>query len=391
MFGRVPIAWLQLQYHKGQTLAAILGIAFTTLLLFMQIGFRAGFLESLIQLPASFNADIILLNTSSVTVLRPLKFSERRLYQTLAFNEVQSVTPLYYTLSLSRNPQNPQLFLRQIQVIGFPLTPETIDLPGVNEGLDRLKRENRFLLDRKSRKEFLPLVRQIETQGSVATEMRTPSDELKQIHLVGLFELGASTSFNSSAITSQETFLKVFNRPKGQINIGLIRLKPGSDTARVLQKLRQYLPGDVQLIAKADLISQEKTFYESSTPIGLMFRFGLMGSMLVGTIVLYQILYQKISGFLQDYATFKAVGFNNRTLVGIVLKETLILAVLGYIPGFFCSIWMYRKLAEATSLDFTMQTEVAIAVLAATCTIGFVAGSISVWKLKEADPADIFG
>ncbi|PPT09941.1 ABC-transporter DevC-like protein [Geitlerinema sp. FC II] len=391
MFSKVPIAWLQLQYHKGQTLAAILGIAFTTLLLFMQIGFRAGFLESLVKLPSSFNADIVLLNTSSVTVLRPLKFSERRLYQTLAFEEVESVTPIYYNSILCRDPENPTLFLRQIQTIGLPIEPNILDLPGIDRNLDRIKQQDSFLLDRKSRKEFLPLIQNIETQGTVETEIRTPRDELKQVKLVGLFELGASTSFNSSVITSEENFLKLFDRKKGQINIGLIQLKPGSDVDRAIVALSNYLPEDVKVISKADLILQEKAFYENSTPIGLMFRFGLIGSMLVGTIVLYQILYQKISGFIKDYATFKAIGFSNNALVGIVLKETLILAILGYLPGFICSIFMYDVLADATSLAFVMKRDVAIAVLGATCAICFVSGSISVWKLKEADPADIFG
>jgi hypothetical protein len=44
LFRRSPIAWLQLRYQKAQTAAAILGILFTTVLLFMQIGFRSGFL-----------------------------------------------------------------------------------------------------------------------------------------------------------------------------------------------------------------------------------------------------------------------------------------------------------------------------------------------------------
>ncbi|MGC9503033.1 ABC transporter permease DevC [Baaleninema sp.] len=391
MFSKVPIAGLQLQYHKGQTFAAILGIAFTTLLLFMQIGFRAGFLGSLVKLPASFNADIVLLNASSVTVLRPLKFSERRLYQTLAFEEVNSVTPIYYNSTLVRDPDNPYLFLRQIQVIGIPIKPKVIDLPGIDRNLENIKQQDSFLLDRNSRKEFSPLIQKLETQGAFYTEIRTPRDEFKKVKLTGLFELGASTSFNASMVTSEENFLRLFDRTPGQMNIGLVKLKPGADIDRTLAALKNYLPPDVKAISKETLILEEKVFYENSTPIGLMFRFGLIGSMLVGTIVLYQILYQKISGFIKDYATFKAIGFSNSALVSIVLKETLILAVLGYLPGFGLSIVMYDIIADSTGLSLVMKSDVAIAVLGATCAICFVSGSIFVWKLKEADPADIFG
>ena len=57
MFKKIPIAWLQLQYQKGQTVAAILGITFTVILLFMQIGFRSTFLQTLVQLPSSLHSN----------------------------------------------------------------------------------------------------------------------------------------------------------------------------------------------------------------------------------------------------------------------------------------------------------------------------------------------
>ena len=65
----IPIAWLQLKYQKEQTIAAILGIAFTVTLLFMQIGFRSSFLNSMVQLPSSFQSELILMSSSTVTIL----------------------------------------------------------------------------------------------------------------------------------------------------------------------------------------------------------------------------------------------------------------------------------------------------------------------------------
>ena len=85
MFQKIPIAWLQLKYQKGQTIAAILGIAFTAILLFMQIGFRSGFLASLVQLPSSYQSEVFLMSASTETILRPVTFSKRSLYQALEF------------------------------------------------------------------------------------------------------------------------------------------------------------------------------------------------------------------------------------------------------------------------------------------------------------------
>ncbi|MBE9114285.1 FtsX-like permease family protein [Lusitaniella coriacea LEGE 07157] len=390
MFQKIPIAWLQLQYQKGQTIAAILGIAFTALLLFMQIGFRSSFLASLVQLPSSFQSDIFLMSASSVTSLRPVTFSERRLYQVLAFKEVESIAPIYLTQVLLKNPTNKSLFLRQVQVIAFPLKSQVIDLPGIEENLHKLKIDNVFLLDKKSRPEFLPLISEVNEKGKTIVEITTVGLAREKIEIAGLFELGASTSSNSALVTSDANFLRTFNRQRGEIGIGLIELKPEADLQQVLSKMEKYFNEDVKVVLKTDLIKQEKEFYEYNTPMGLIFRFGLIGSIVVGAIILYQILYQKISKFIKEYATLKALGYTHNSLVKIVLEESLMLAILGYIPGFILSCLMYDILAKATSLQFVMTIDVAIAVLLLICSICFISGVVAVRKLKEADPADVF-
>lgn len=389
MFQKIPIAWLQLQYQKGQTIAAILGITFTAMLLFMQIGFRSGFLESLVQLPASYQSEVFLMNTSTVTVLRPVTFSERRLYQALAFKEVESITPIYLAEILWRNPLQKEIFIRRIKVIAFPLTSSILDLPGLKDNLEKLKFDDVFLLDKQSRPELAPVISEVKNQGQSIAEIKTNSG-FKRIKVVGLFQLGANTIFNGSVITSDANFWQIFGRKKEEINLGLIKLKPGVDVQKLILKMESYFPDDVKILSKSDAIAAEKAFYEYGTPIGLIFRFGLGGAIIVGIVILYQILYQKISRFIKDYATLKAIGYSNNSLVMIILEETLFLAILGYVPGFILSCLIYDILAKETSLKFEMTFNVAIAVLLLICLICFLSGLIAVRKLKEADPADIF-
>ena len=330
------------------------------------------------------------MSASSVTFLRPVTFSERRLYQALAFQEVESVTPVYLNIILLKNPQEKSLFIRLIQVIAFPVKYQVLNLPGVSENLEKLKVNDVFLLDEKSRSPLAPLIAEFKQQGKATAEITTIGLARQKIEIAGLFELGASSSFNGVLITSQANFLRIFGRNRGAIDIGLIKLKPGVDIQQMVSRLESYFPEDVQILSKADLIANEKAFYEYSTPIGLMFSFGLIGSVIVGIIILYQILYQKISQFLREYATLKALGNSHNSLIIIVLEQSLVLAFLGYIPGFILSCLLYDVLTKATNLKFEMTFNVAIAVLLLICLICFISGLIAVRKLKEADPADIF-
>ena len=158
MILKIPIAWLQLKYQRRQTIAAILGIICTIILLFMQIGFRSSFLNSVVQLASSFQSELILMSSSTVTILESTAFSERRLYQVFAFKEVKSATPIYMSQVRWKNPENNKLLIPRILAIGFPLKSLVIDLPGVKDNLDKLKIEDVFLLDEKTRPELAPVV-----------------------------------------------------------------------------------------------------------------------------------------------------------------------------------------------------------------------------------------
>ena len=387
--GRTPIARLQLLHQKTQTFAAILGITFTTALIFMQIGFRSSYLDTLILLPKSLNADIFIMNASSVTAMKPESFSQRRLYQALGFNEVASITPLYFNPVVVRNPVNPQLFVRRTLVIGFPLKSGIIGLPGVDANLDKLKIKDGVLLDEKSRPELDILTAEVKETGKSFVEIKNAGTG-HRLTILGLFKLGVNSNFNATMIASDSTFLNLFNREKGIISLGLIQLKPGVDVDLAVAKMRAYLPLDIKVLSKPELLAEEKDFYEFQTPVGIIFRFGLIASLLVGTVILYQILYIKISKYLVEYATLKAMGFSQISLVGMVIKEAFLLAILGYIPGCLLSFLMYDFLTEATRLDFVMKLDVAIAVLISIFSICFISALLAIEKLREANPADLF-
>ncbi|NKB76665.1 MAG: FtsX-like permease family protein [Gammaproteobacteria bacterium] len=389
-FGKTPIALQQLLHQKTQTFAAALGVMFITVLLFMQIGFRAGFLDTLTDLPASLNGDLFLLSSSYVTVLRPPRFNHRGLHSVLAFDEVESVSPIYLSVATMQNPNGDQGFLRKIQVVGFPIGKhQAINLVGSEPPLEKLSHSRVFLIDDRSRKEFRPILEKVAAGEKLITEIRTSNGQ-HQISIEGSFSLGANTSTNAHMLTSDMTFMELFGRNREDVNIGLIRLKPGTDSEATVKALNDYLPKDIVVIEKHELLENERYHYEFHSPIGLIFRFGLGGAIVVGVVILYQILFQMLTKYLRDYATMKAIGFSQGMLRIIVLKEALILAIVGFLPGLAVSLYIYNYLTIATSLRFTMSSEVGIAVMVSICMICLVSALLAIRKLSDADPADLF-
>ncbi len=381
---KIPLSWLQLTREKTRLAVALAGIAFADILMFMQLGFRDALYYSNVRFHNSLQGDIVLINSQSSAVLAMRSFSQRRLYKALDLPAVQSVHPIYLDFTIWKNPVTG----RPRSILIFGMNPETniVNLPGVQENLDKLKLPDVVLFDRSSRVEYGPIAANYDQGKPVTAEVRR-----RRIKVGGLFTLGASFGADGNLITSDINFLRIFsNRQKGLIDIGLIRLKPGADANVVAQELRKYLPNEVNVLTKQEFIDFERNYWANSTAIGFIFTLGTVMGFIVGTVIVYQILYTEVADHLAEYATLKAIGYTQNYLLTVILQEALLLAVLGYFPGIVFSLFMYKSARDATLLPVFMSFDRAVMVLILTMMMCIISGAIAVRKLRSADPADIF-
>ncbi len=388
MFGtfgkKIPLAWLQLKREKTRLAVALAGIAFADILMFMQIGFQDSLYFSNVRLHSSLRGDIVLISTQSIALLTMKSFSQRRLYKALDLPTVESVHPIYIDYTSWKNPVTG--LPRNLLVIGINPEFNPLNLAGIQENLPKLQLPDVVLFDRSSRKEYGPIVADFEQGKSVTTELRRRRVEVK-----GLFTLGASFGADGNLITSDVNFLRIFSsRQQGLIDIGLIRLKPGADASIVVQMLKNYLPHDVRVFTKQEYIDFERNFWASSTAIGFIFTLGTIMGFIVGTVIVYQVLYTEVADHLAEYATLKAIGYTQNYLLVVILQESFILAFLGYMPGLSFAIFLYQLARQATLLPIAMNFGRIIMVLILTILMCFISGAIAVRKLSSADPADIF-
>jgi len=384
MMGKIPLAWLQLKREKTRLAVALAGIAFADILMFMQLGFRDSLYYSNVRFHTSLQGDIVLINNQSNALLSMKTFSQRRLYKALDLPGVQTVHPIYVDYTAWKNPLTGRP--RNLLVIGMNPEINIFNLAGVQENLDKLKLPDVVLYDRSSRQEYGPIAAEFEQGKSVIAEVNR-----RKIKVGGLFTLGASFGADGNLITSDVNFLRIFpQHQRGLINIGLVRLKPGADATVVAQSLRNYLSKDIKVLTKQEFIDYERNYWASSTAIGFIFTLGTIMGFIVGTVIVYQILYTEVADHLAEYATLKAIGYTHNYLLFVILQEALILAFLGYIPGFAVTMFLYDRARIATLLPVFMSSERAIMVLILTLIMCFASGTIAVRKLQSADPADIF-
>ncbi len=381
---RTPLGWLQLKRDRGRLLVALSGIAFADVLMFMQLGFQSALYDSNTKLSRALDAEIVLVSPQARNTQSLGTFSRRRLYQAQDVPGVESAQAYYTNTITWKNPDTQKK--TSIQVVAFDPDQPILNLPEVNQQLDKIKIPDQVLFDRKSRGTYTQTLAQVE-QGQIVTS----EIDKRTISIVGLFGLGASFGADGILITSDQTFLHFFpRREAASISLGLIQVQPGFDPAQVATDLKAVLPDDVRVLTHQEYIQFEESYWTTESPIGFIFGLGTAMAFVVGVVIVYQVLSTDVNAHLKEYATFKAMGYRNQYLLAVVFEEAVILAVLGFIPGFVLPIGLYQLAANATALPIIMKLERAILVLILTFVMCLLSGAIATRKLQSADPADMF-
>jgi putative ABC transport system permease protein len=262
MILKISTAWLQLKHEKLRFLVAIGGISFAVVLIFMQLGLRAALFDSAVALHNKLEGEIFFISPRSTALIAMENFSERRLYQALAFKEVEDVIPIYLGFAQWKNPQT-RNYWRNIYVIGFDLNRNVFNLPGVNKNLNKLKEPDVVLFDDASRTEFGPVAQEFNQKGSVVTEIGDRGPGNRKITVVGLFTLGTSFGADGNLITSDLNFLRIFlQRQKGFINMGVVQVKPGYDVNKLIKAMRKKFPQDIKILSKQEFMDFEKNYLD---------------------------------------------------------------------------------------------------------------------------------
>jgi putative ABC transport system permease protein len=350
----------------------------------MQLGFEQALFESAVTVHQRLKGDIMLINPHWSMLAQPKTFPRRRLYQALGFAGVESVTSVQTMIIRWKNPETGTT--REMFMMGIDPSADVVAIPEVTANRHLIRYPDVVLYDEASRPEFGRVAARFRAGETVSTEANQ-----HRVTVGGLFRLGTSFGVDGSIITSDSNFLRIVpGRAPGALTIGLVRLRPGTDARAVRDALAAQLPKDVAVLTRQQYFDREVDYWATNTPIGYVFAFGVVIGLVVGSIVVYQILFADISDHLPEYATLKAMGYTNRYLAGVVLMEALLLGVLGFIPGLAICWWLYGMTRSATMLPMQMTVARSVLVLALTVGMCWVSGAMAMRKLRAADPAEVF-
>jgi putative ABC transport system permease protein len=374
---KIPLAWRTLTHNKRRLGLSLAGIGFVVLLMFMEVGFNHGALDTQIILYQKFNADLVM-TSAARTPDYPQRFPRARLYQACSCPAVKSVIPLYIRSAATWvDPDTGAV--HPIRVIGFDARTEALSdyqLPN-----PALRKPGTALFDIRSR----------DVYGRSAPGTIVPIGG-RSVQLVGQFTLGSDLETDGNLLVDESTYFAIFGPEDdpASVDFGLIQLAPGSDTTQALADIRKVMGEGVRILPRNDFAASVKQYWQEYTPTGFLFQVGVFVGLIIGVIVCYQILFTEISANLMPFAVLKGMGYRNRFLIKVVLQQAAFLAIMGFLCGLLGAMLLYRFLEWGTGLVMLLPVLRAANILILTLAMCLIAGAMAIGKVIKADPADCF-
>jgi len=210
--------------------------------------------------------------------------------------------------------------------------------------------------------------------------------------LYDTFQGGGGFGVDGYMMVSDQTFLTLFPaRSSAAPDHILLQVARGADPDVVATRLRALISDKTLRIRSfAQAAVEDQSYQQTQRPTGIIFGFGVIIGILVGIVIVYQVLSTDVADHLSEYATFKAMGYPQQFFLGIVFEEALILAILGFVPGFLVAKGLLTGMKAATGLPLAMTANMAVMVFIGTLVACSVSGAIATRRLATADPADLF-
>ena len=344
----------------------------------------------------NFRADIVLISSSRYSLSSSSRFPLNAISLARGCRSVQEAHPIYLEnyMAVLRKPN---FLSRPIRVVGFNVRDRvfTDDLERTLDGYRQALLAPRTALIDVTSKESIYQINPLLV--SAARALRRWNWRASRSQLVGNFHLGTDFANDGTLLMSLENFAfyfpvrEMFADPLSTVDLGLVVCRAGHRPAsRCRTNCRRSSATTSSVYTRKELVEKEIRFWDKNTPIGVIFRVGMIMGFVVGILICYQVLYNDIADHMAEFATLMAMGYSRGYFIGVVVREAIYLALFGFVPGLCISWLLFQLITGWTGLTMTLSLWDIGLTLAFTVVMCVVSGLLAVRKLLAADPASLF-
>jgi putative ABC transport system permease protein len=392
-------------------LVAQAGIMFAVSLVTIQVGILNGFSRSVGVLIDRSTADIWVSSADMVNLELTLPLPAGHLKLAQQIPGVERAEPLFLGGGIWRSPQGK---ITTVRLFGFDPAGQLFSPSPLIEGeVSNLNQPYTVIAD-KATLSSLDVQQTGETAniGSLGVELIGLTQDTQSIasstylfsdiKTVKAISTGGRTA-NLNCRFQNEEFVcssvyeqSIQNNPAptpladtDPITYVLIQARPGEDIQALKQRLEQLLPNTTAW-TREEMANRTRRYWIRRTGVGFILGLGAAVGVVVGMVIVGQILYSSVSDHMKEFATLKAMGVSDRVVYGIIIRQALWMAVLGYIPSLVLCIGLGIWTFATQGIMILITPVTATAIFGITVTMCVSSALFATQKVTRVDPAIVF-
>lgn len=369
-----PLARRNLFHDRIRLIVTLTGIAFSVVLMVIQWGLFRGFSTSTTNIIDHSAADIWVAARNTAYIEQAIPFNERKYYQILATPGVAVAARYIERWATWKEPNGHS---EAIAVVGCD-PDSSLGVPWnlVAGDPQLLKVPNGVIVDRIY----------AEKLGAQTLDDRAEINGFRA-RVVG-FTRGIHSFTSPYVFTTFKNALDYAGLQNDQLNFVLVKAKPGIDIDKLKADLQARLP-DNDVYTTGEFSAMTRHYWMFTTGAGVAVLMAAVLGLIVGIAIVAQTIYATTMDHIREYGTLKAMGAPNRYVLGVIMTQAAIAALLGYVIGMMASIFVVRG-AETGGAYILLGWQTAVGLLLLTLAMCTSAAILSVNKILSLDPAMVF-
>jgi putative ABC transport system permease protein len=373
----IVVAGSNLLQHRLRLVAALAGVAVALFLLTLQISILDAAKAKVTQLYDDFNFDLAAVPDTYQFLLNFESIDRVVLDQGRATGDISRAFGL--NVDVVHWTQWPSKKLAYLFLIGLDDPGTFLRDPVIRGGLKSLASSHDLLMDAYSQPDIGPLA--TGTRAKIGDEFET---------IAGHFKLGLFFYGEGSAIVRNTDFPRLTERDSSKISIALFQLRPGVSPQKAKRDLEAIVPEHTLVFTRDELLQQERDYFLSVRPVGIMIYISMLIACLVGTVIIVQVLSTEVANRMKEYAVLKAMGSSPAFVYGIGITQSILVGLSSLLPALLVGGIVLWYIQYRTHLESALGLVLFGKMLAITLAASICAAAAVLGRVQRADPAALY-
>lgn len=178
------------------------------------------------------------------------------------------------------------------------------------------------------------------------------------------------------------------NFPANKVSCVAVKVKPGYSRAQVIANINNTIVG-IKAWDSTDLKNTTAKFITVTSNIGTSIGSLVVFAIISGFFIIGLTLYSAALDRLKDYGTLKAIGATNGYVTRLILMQSFLFAVIGFLIAVLL-LFGFQKGVEGAGLVLNFPPLLVLGLFIVTLFISMGGSLFAIRKINSVEPASVF-